>query len=77
MEAYSSSGLPTVKTASLRGGIPLNLVIPTLISRADSSVRSSVRVEETQISQTRCMESVFLLSYSRLSSPSTWICAPY
>ena len=44
---------------------------------ADFSVRSSVRIEETRISQTRCLESVFLLSYSRLrSSHSTWICSP-
>jgi len=31
MEARSSTGLPTVKTASLRGGILLSLVIVTLI----------------------------------------------
>ena len=30
-----------------------------------------------EFSQTRCLVSVFLLSYSRLgSSPSTWKCAP-
>ena len=33
-----------------------------------------MRIEETRISQTRCLESVFLLSYFRLrSSPSSWI----
>src|ERR1700676_5805328 len=43
----------------------------------DLSARSSFRIEAIRISQTRCFESVFLLSYSRLrSAPSTWICAP-
>src|SRR5208282_4010482 len=46
-------------------------------SGAAFSARSSLRIEATRISQTRCFLSVFLLSYSRLrSSPSTWICAP-
>ena len=75
MEAHSSTGLPKVKTASLRDDILPRLDILTF--GADFSVRSSVRIEETRISQTRCLDSVFLLSYSRLrSSPSTWICAP-
>src|SRR6516164_5372950 len=47
-------------------------------SGADFSARSSFRIESTLISQMRCFESVFLLSYSRLrNSPSTWICAPF
>src|SRR6266404_8237797 len=46
-------------------------------SGAAFSARSSFRIEATRISQTRCFDSFFLLSYSRLrSSPSTWICAP-
>jgi hypothetical protein len=45
MEAQSSTGLPTVKTASLRGDILLSLDI--LIFWGGFSVQSSVRIEET------------------------------